>query len=213
MERLGAVILCGGRSRRMGRPKEWMPIGEETFLQRMVRLVSTRTPLVVVAAAKGQELPALPAEVERVFDLEPDRGPLQGFAVGMQALASRSTWAFACATDCPLLRPEWIDRLLACTSDKMDLILPHVEGHDQPLAALYRPEVAAEAAAELLATGQTPLRLIRNQLRTHTVEAEILADVDPDFLTVRNINTQSDYEILIELLSDPEMNPIRKSRD
>ena len=38
---VGAVILCGGESRRMGQPKAWLPFGPERMLQRVVRLVST----------------------------------------------------------------------------------------------------------------------------------------------------------------------------
>jgi len=30
---LGAVVLCGGQSRRMGRPKAWLPFGPELLLQ------------------------------------------------------------------------------------------------------------------------------------------------------------------------------------
>ena len=35
---LGAIVLCGGRSRRMGGPKAWLPFGPERLLQRVVRL-------------------------------------------------------------------------------------------------------------------------------------------------------------------------------
>ena len=34
---LGAVVLCGGESRRMGQPKAWLPFGPERMLQRVVR--------------------------------------------------------------------------------------------------------------------------------------------------------------------------------
>ncbi|MGZ6054814.1 MAG: molybdenum cofactor guanylyltransferase, partial [Isosphaeraceae bacterium] len=56
---VGAVILCGGESRRMGQPKAWLPFGPERMLQRVVRLVSTVTGPIVVVAAPGQELPSL----------------------------------------------------------------------------------------------------------------------------------------------------------
>jgi molybdopterin-guanine dinucleotide biosynthesis protein A len=213
MQRLGAVILCGGRSRRMGRPKEWLPIGDEVLLQRVVRHVSTRASLVVLAAAEGQELPVLPAEVERVVDPEPDRGPLQGMAIGMRALAGRVHWAFACASDAPLLQPRWIDRLYDFTSDDVDLILPHVEGRAQPLAALYRPELTAQVAAELLASGLSALHVIRTRLRTRRIGAEDLREVDPDLMTLRNLNVPSDYQDLIRSLDRPESSPIKSSRD
>ncbi len=47
----GGIVLCGGQSKRMGRPKAWLPFGGETMLERVVRLLSEVVhPIVVVAA-------------------------------------------------------------------------------------------------------------------------------------------------------------------
>ena len=59
-DQIAGIILCGGRSTRMGTSKALLPFGGETMLQRIVRLLGTvASPLVVVAAA-GQPLPNLP---------------------------------------------------------------------------------------------------------------------------------------------------------
>ena len=68
----GAIILCGGRSSRMGLPKLSLPFGPELMLPRVVRLVRAglglaATPIVVVAAP-DQELPPLPVDVRVVRD-------------------------------------------------------------------------------------------------------------------------------------------------
>ena len=48
---VGGIVLCGGRSTRMGVPKATLPFGPETMLQRVVRLLDTVIgPIVVVAA-------------------------------------------------------------------------------------------------------------------------------------------------------------------
>ncbi len=36
----GGIVLCGGQSKRMGRPKAWLPFGGETMLQRVVRVLA-----------------------------------------------------------------------------------------------------------------------------------------------------------------------------
>ena len=36
----GAIVLCGGKSSRMGRDKATLPFGPELMLQRVVRLIS-----------------------------------------------------------------------------------------------------------------------------------------------------------------------------
>ena len=55
----GAIILCGGKSSRMGRDKATLPFGSEVMLQRVIRLVSqvVNVHRIVVVAAPGQALP------------------------------------------------------------------------------------------------------------------------------------------------------------
>ena len=56
--RLGALILAGGRSRRMGRPKESLPLGDTTMLGWQCRtLLACAAPVVVIGRGAGQQLP------------------------------------------------------------------------------------------------------------------------------------------------------------
>src|SRR5438128_4376608 len=93
-QQAGGIILCGGQSKRMGRPKAWLPFGGETMLPRVVRLLSQVVAPVVVVAAPGQDLPALPAGVAVVRDEERGRGPLQGLAAGLKALQGQAEAAY-----------------------------------------------------------------------------------------------------------------------
>src|SRR5512135_3243033 len=108
---LGAVVLCGGESRRMGRAKAWLPFGPERMLQRVVRLVAAAAGPVVVVAAPGQALPALLDPVTVVRDPVAGRGPLQGLATGLAALPASVELAYASATDVPFLQPALLERL------------------------------------------------------------------------------------------------------
>src|SRR3954452_17592579 len=96
---LGAVILCGGESRRMGRPKAWLPFGPEVMLQRVVRLVGEAAGVgpIAVVAAPGQEVPSLPDRVTVVRDEVSGRGPLQGLAAGLAALPAGAELVYATA--------------------------------------------------------------------------------------------------------------------
>jgi molybdenum cofactor guanylyltransferase len=68
LTRTGGIVLCGGESRRMGRPKAWLPFAGELMLPRVVRLLGEVVAPVVVVAAPGQDVPPLPAGVEVVRD-------------------------------------------------------------------------------------------------------------------------------------------------
>src|SRR5438067_9531933 len=83
---VGGIVLCGGQSKRMGRPKAWLPFGGELLLPRVVRILQQVVSPIVVVAAPGQDVPPLPDRISIVRDPEEGRGPLQGLAAGLEAL-------------------------------------------------------------------------------------------------------------------------------
>lgn len=188
----GALILCGGASRRMGRPKAWLPFGPERMLRRVVRLVSTVADPIVVVAAPGQDLPALPASVAVARDPVSGRGPLQGLGAGLAALPESVRLAYATATDVPFLRPAWITRLVALIGNH-DLAIPHADGYHHPLAALYRRATVLPMIERLLAADRPRPVFLMEALRTRVVTADELREVDPALGTLRNLNTPDDY--------------------
>src|SRR5437764_9686309 len=103
MIRTAGVVLCGGQSSRMGRPKAWLPFAGELMLPRVVRLLGEAVAPIIVVAAPGQDLPPLPSKVKIVRDEEKGRGPLQGLSAGLAALEGEADAAFASSCDVPFL--------------------------------------------------------------------------------------------------------------
>ncbi len=85
----GGIVLCGGKSTRMGVAKATLPFGPETMLQRVVRLLGTVVSPIVVVAAREQELPALPAEVIVTRDEREAPGPARRPARRTEGAARR----------------------------------------------------------------------------------------------------------------------------
>src|SRR4051812_34909297 len=101
------VVLEGGRSRRMGRPKATLEWHGSTLVRRVGGLLARAVDgPVIVVTAPGQALPALPFEV--VEDAREGQGPLQGIAAGLGALRGRAALAFVSAVDVPLLDPSFV---------------------------------------------------------------------------------------------------------
>src|SRR4051812_22039688 len=110
---VGGVILCGGKSSRMGTSKALLPFGPELLLQRVARLLGeVVSPLVVVAAA-DQELPPLPQNVLVARDEHPERGPLEGLLAGLIAIAPHAEAAYVTSCDAPLLQAAFVRDLIA----------------------------------------------------------------------------------------------------
>jgi molybdopterin-guanine dinucleotide biosynthesis protein A len=192
MLRLGGIVLCGGQSKRMGRPKAWLPFGSEVLLQRVVRILGETVENIVVVAAPEQDLPLLPAEVRVVRDAERGRGPLQGLAAGLAALRGQVDAAYLSGCDVPFLRATLVRRLRDLLGSHA-ICVPRVGDYLHPLAAVYRIEVA-EAVQRLLAAERLRPVFLFEELPTRIVTAEELIDVDPALESFRNLNTPEDYQ-------------------
>lgn len=189
--RVGGVVLCGGQSSRMGRPKAWLPFAGELMLPRVVRLLRGVAGPIVVVAAPGQGLPPLPAEVEVARDPEPGLGPLQGLAVGLRALEGKVEAAYATSCDVPFLDPAFVRFMIAALGDQA-IAVPEAEGYRHPLAAVYRAEVGA-MAARLLAEGKSRPAGLFAEVPTRVVTAEEIAAAGLSLATLRNVNTPEEY--------------------
>jgi molybdopterin-guanine dinucleotide biosynthesis protein A len=189
----GAIILCGGRSSRMGRDKATLPFGPEVMLQRVVRLIEScvRQENIVVVAAPGQALPALPLKVSVAHDTRECCGPLQGLATGLEAFSDRVDAVYATACDVPLLVPAFVTRMFDLLGDS-DVAVPYDGQHYHPLAAVYRPSVLSPIQT-LLDSDQLSLTRIFDLVRTRQVPIDELRVVDPQLSTLENLNVEADY--------------------
>lgn len=187
----GAIILCGGRSSRMGLPKLALPFGPELMLQRIVRLLREACTSVVVVAAPGQELPKSPDDLIVTRDKREGRGPLEGLSAGLAALPEDVEAAYATSCDVPLLVPAFVRRMFELLGDHAAAV-PVSGGFQHPLAAVYRPSVLEPIDRLLAADRLRPAFLFESVATRRVTEAE-LRDVDPELNTLKNLNQPADY--------------------
>lgn len=194
------IVLAGGRSSRMGRPKADLEWHGSTLLHRVAGIVgrSVAGPLVVVRAP-GQELPALPPEASIAEDPVEGRGPLQGLAAGLAA-APDADWAYLSSTDVPLLHPAFVARVLAAAErEDVDVVLPVAQGFRHPLAAAYRTALLP-TVEELIAEDRLRPAFLFERCRVRELgEEQLLGDArlaaaDPELLSLLNVNDPDEYE-------------------
>jgi molybdopterin-guanine dinucleotide biosynthesis protein A len=188
---VGGVILCGGESKRMGTPKPWLPFGGQTLLARVVGTLSEVVEPVVVVAAEGQNLPPLSKKIIVAHDRVAGRGPLEGIAVGLAALAVRVDAAFLCSCDAALLSSEVVRQLCEFLGD-YDAVLPIVGGYRQSLISVCRTS-ALPTIEELLQAGERKTHRLFDRVRTRFVEQDEFRGFDPQLLSVRAMNSKEEY--------------------
>lgn len=146
------IVLCGGRSSRMGRPKACLPWFGRSMIEHVVETLRGCVDEVIVVTSETLDLPPLSARLIR--DREPGRGPLAGICSGLAA--ARSERAFVTSTDAPFLSERFVRALFAGEG----AAAPLAEGRVQVLSAVY-PCEAWRAAEHLLARGVgRPLTLL-----------------------------------------------------
>jgi molybdopterin-guanine dinucleotide biosynthesis protein A len=188
----GGVVLCGGRSTRMGSPKALLPFGRETMLQRVVRLLNTVVSPLVVVAAREQSLPDLPVDVTVTRDEQEGRGPLEALRAGLKALPETVEMAYVTSCDVPLLVPAFAQRMIALLGDH-DIAVMEIDGFPHPLSAVYRRSTLPQVEGLLAQDRLRPVFLFE-AVKTRRVRPEEMISVDPQLLTLRNLNTREDYE-------------------
>ena len=112
-----ALIVCGGQSRRMGQAKAVLPFGDETILQRIVRIVSPLVDEVVFLTAKTQEPPRVPYPVVELPDRVEGQGPAAALADGMKYVAPWAEAAVVLGCDMPLITADSLEYLFAQLRD------------------------------------------------------------------------------------------------
>jgi molybdopterin-guanine dinucleotide biosynthesis protein A len=189
--RAGGIVLCGGKSTRMGTSKALLPFGPETMLQRVVRLLGGVVKPIVAVAAPDQVLPELPRDIIITRDEREGRGPLEGLRAGLKALPRFVEAAYVTSCDVPLLVPGFVMQMLDLARDH-DVTLMEIDGFPHPLSAVYR-RTTLPFVEDLLAKDRLRPVFLFDAVRTRRVRPEEMT-ADPELLTLRNLNTREEYQ-------------------
>ena len=181
---LGAILLCGGRSRRMGRDKGLIEWEGEPLVVRAARLLrgfSTEVLVVTGTAVRYRELLDLPV----LPDAIPNLGPLGGIYTGL--LHARHEYNLVLACDMPLVRPKLLELLISEVSPEFAVIVPRVREFFEPLLAIYTKR-CLPAIERLLAAGKRKPTDLYGLVPTKIVPEERLREVDPKLESFFNLN-------------------------
>lgn len=161
------------------------------MLQRVVDRLAEAVGPIVVVAAREQAVPPLPEGVRIIRDENDRRGPLEGLAAGLAALADEIDAAYITACDVPFLEPAFVRRVCQRLEEN-DIAVPHVDGFFHPLAGAYRASVLPHVRDLLAADRLRPFFLFE-RVATRRLDADDLSEVDPPLASLRNLNHPQDY--------------------
>ncbi len=186
-----AVVLAGGRGRRMKADKARLDVGGRTLLEHVLAQVEPLFDEVLVSLSPGQDAPPLPAasRARAVHDARPGLGPIGGLLAGLKAARHDACAAVAC--DIPDIDIVLL-RSLAEAAANAEIAVPvGPSGLYEPLFAVYRGSIIPQIES-LLGRGERSLLPLYETCRTAVVRFD-----DPG--RIRNLNTREDYEEFLRL--------------
>jgi len=193
------IVLCGGKSSRMGTPKALLPFGGETMLERVVGRVLQVVDKVIVVAAADQALPDLPDQVTIARDEASEKGPLEGLRVGLTSLSDGVDAAFACSCDLPGIVPDAVRWMIEQLDEQHDIVVPYEGKFHHPLFAVYRRSVVRSIEQLIDSQRMRPIFLF-DEVPTKRIHTDQLLQVDPNLASFENVNTPESYEAALKRL-------------
>lgn len=197
MARTAGIILCGGRSNRMGRDKASLRLPGGTMVQRMADAMGQAAGRLVISLAADQDPPSLTQDAIHVRDPESYPGPLWGMAEAFRRLQGEAEHVLVASVDMPFYSAPWMKRLLAPLSSHA-ACLYRWEGFTNALTAAYRLDLMDHLDALIRAGKRRPIMLIENQSAC-VLEIESLWSADDGPSPVMDMDTPDDYRQVLLL--------------
>jgi len=185
------LILSGGKSKRMGRPKAFLPFEGSTVIGHIVSEIKDLFSEVFIVANEVESFEDLGVDV--VKDILPHRGPLGGILSGL--MTSSNHYAFVMACDMPLIDKRLVRELVSKRQDNDVVVLSHPHGIE-PLFGVYSKN-CIKPLEESLFAGNLSVQDFLSGLKAGIYEwmpERQDAEALPPFF---NINTPQDYSRVI----------------
>jgi molybdenum cofactor cytidylyltransferase len=149
MPMLSAILLAAGESKRMGKPKQLMPLGKNTLLEQAIDnlLDSSVDETIVVLGHKAREISRTIASRPVRIALNPDyrRGMSTSIIAGLKRVDPRSRAVMLTLGDQPLVESDTINQLIeAFNKNNKGIAIPTHQGRrGNPVIfdLKYKPEL------------------------------------------------------------------------
>lgn len=193
------LILAGGASQRMGRPKAQLELAGQTLVERVREKLEPLCRELIIVTKQPTDF--INIDLMVVSDLVPRRGPLGGLVTGL--FYAHYPWSIVLACDLPFVNEDLlhllIKRAVNGKGGSRAVIPKHTAGWE-PLVACYSKDCLPWARKLLLKENPSLLDLKENGVRVDMLSEEEMVRLDPKLDSFVNINTPEDFELAEELL-------------
>lgn len=193
----GAVILAGGKSLRLGRPKPLLKLGGVTLIEMIIDRLIPFFQQITVVTDRRELFSGLPVLLTGDLLTGYEKSPLRGIHAGLSA--SDLPYQFVVACDMPFLNLDLIKHM-AVFAPVYDAVVPRIGDYHQPLHAFYRRS-CLEPIRRQVEKEEFKITGFYAGLKVKYIDSAEIAEFDPCQKSFFNINTWTDYEEAMRLLA------------
>jgi molybdopterin-guanine dinucleotide biosynthesis protein A len=184
--KISAVLLAGGKSRRMGEDKATILFRNAPLWQIQVDLLR-KLQLEELFISAQTDPPWRPADIQFVPDDKPSRGPLSGITAALSRISGDHLLALA--IDMPFMAESYL-RGLCEKIERGRGAVPFIENQAEPLAAVY-PRDAHDEVVDALSGNDFSLQsLVRKLIAAEKLQPIQVSEEEKAFF--RNLNEPGD---------------------
>lgn len=183
---MAAIVLSGGKTRRMLWNKASLRIGQKTIIERETEVLSTLFPTIIVVTNAPETHKHLEARL--VSDLVPDKGPLGGIYSGL--VASKNEYNFVVGCDLPFLNDGLISYMVDVKNGH-DIVVPKLNGFLEPLHAVYSKNCLIPIRRQL-DRNELRIQSFFGEVKVRYVRESEIEKYDPEGIGFLNVNTEDD---------------------
>ncbi len=175
-----AVIMAGGKSKRMGQDKSMLAVNAEPLIKHIFEQLRPHFNQILISSNDTAKYDFLGVEV--VPDEDTGKGPLMGIASALRVSANQINFIIAC--DIPEVDISFV-RQMVRESKGFDAVVPQTRPSQyEPLFAVYRKSVLA-AIEESLGSGNNRIIDALSDCRVKYIDMSCIG--------LENLNTMKDY--------------------
>ena len=190
MDLTTAVVLAGGKSRRMGRDKLELMLEEGSLLESVINRFKEEFDDVYLSVADINKYSNI--TIPRIVDILPGAGPLSGLHATLKSLPGEG--AFLVAADLPYACPKAAKRIIELCGEKAACLIKLTDGKLEPLFGYYKKTLLPQCEAAIESGEYRMTELIYNS-DTRLISPLELGELLGERI-IFNINYPEDYERL-----------------
>ncbi len=195
MKKFGtAVILAGGKSKRMGRNKELLNINNRRLVEMQISKLEKDFEDIIIITNYPQYYHGL--NCKTATDIIKNKGPIGGIYAGLVNSSSLYTYFLAC--DMPVINRDYIKFLKSMLKKKKHKACITLLGEwIEPFNAFYSNEMINDIKNYIEEDGYSVHKLVKN-LNVLFVEEKTARKYSPNWEMFINFNTKEDVESFLK---------------